>query len=68
MFAEGEQQNGLRVGVQLGGFALEVDAAHQGGVIPVGAGIGAEATWRGVVLDPSAVQGAQERFTCVECL
>jgi hypothetical protein len=27
MFAEGEEQNGLRVGVELGEFALEVDHA-----------------------------------------
>ena len=47
MLSEGEQQNGLGVGVELGEFALEVDAAHQRGVKAVGAGVG----WR-----PGAVE------------
>jgi hypothetical protein len=34
LLAVGEQEQGLRVGGELGEFALEVDAAHQCGVVP----------------------------------
>lgn len=55
MFAEGQQQNGLAVGVQLRELALEVEAAHQRGVKSVGAGVNWPPTWRGVVSDPASM-------------
>ena len=51
---KGEQENGLRVGVQLAKLALEVDAEHESGVKAVGAGVGGLASGRGVVADSAA--------------
>jgi hypothetical protein len=56
MFAEGEEQNGLGVGVELGEFGLEVDATHQRGVEAVCAGAGWLASWRGVVAGSAATE------------
>ena len=56
MLSEGEEQNGLPVAGELGEFALEVDAAHQRGVVAIGSRVGGLSSGGFVVFYSAALE------------